>query len=322
MSSGLARRVVAGTTLLSAACWALGPRNLPQLGLHLAVGLLGGMVVSWVALVPLRKLAARAEARSPEDDAPLTDPFETLECRPLVASMNRTLARSRTLLGEQRRFMADAAHALKTPLAVVSAQAHVLLRAQTPEDRTEAGRELTEGVERAADMVRQLIHVARADRAESAPAQASVDLAALVETRVGEVVPLALSRDQDLGLEVEGRPLVQVDRVVLASMVDNLVGNALRYTPRGRVITVRVEALPGLARLSVEDEGPGIPEDQRELAVKRFVRLEPTLATGSGLGLAIVHEGAQRLGGQLRLEDRPDGRQGLRAVVELPAVQG
>ncbi len=330
MSSSLTRRLTLGTTVVAGALWSLGPlvqqtpwlspRSLTSLGLHLALGAVGGFLATRHALNPLRRLNDRVNLRHPEDDSPLTDAFDTTECRPLVAGMNRTLARTRTLLGDQRRFMADAAHALKTPLAVVSAQAHVLMKAATAEDRAVAGRELTEGVERAADMVRQLIHVARADRAEAPPSEARVDLCALVETRVGDVVPLALSRDQDLGLEIDGRPFVQADRVVLASMVDNLVGNALRYTPKGRAITVRLEALPGLARISVEDEGPGIPLDQRELAVKRFVRLEPTLATGSGLGLAIVHEGAQRLGGTLRLEDRPDGKQGLRAVLELPAT--
>ncbi len=274
-------------------------------------------LVSRRALKPLRELAEAVGARSPADLTPLAGHTDLLETRPLVAALNRLFRQVQTLLETQRRFVADAAHELRTPLAVIAAQAHVLQHAQDPAQRDGAAQELQQGVERGAQAVRQLLSVARLEATGPVILDRPLDLASLARERVASLVPQALAKDQDLGYEGPDSLSWEGDAGVLGSAIDNLLVNALLYTPPGGRITLRVAPGVGAILLTVEDTGPGIPPEFLAVAFERFTRLPGTQEAGSGLGLAIVRRAVELLGGTVVLEGRPEGS-GLRATLRLP----
>lgn len=274
-------------------------------------------LVSRQALKPLQNLAKAVEARHPGDLSPLVGHAELLETKPLVAALNRLFHQVQTLLETQRRFTADAAHELRTPLAVIAAQAHVLRHATDPPAREEAGRELQRGVDRGAQAIRQLLSVARLEAGEQTLARSPLDLAALAQQRIAGLVPQALAKDQDLGYEGPDHLEWRGDAAVLGSALDNLLMNALLYTPSGGPVTLRL--LPEAERvlIEVEDTGPGIPPEFLACAFDRFTRLPGTQAPGSGLGLAIVRRAVELHGGTVTISNRAEGS-GLLATLQLP----
>ena len=298
-------------------------RAVRQSSLQNVIAFLVAALLTWVvarrALTPLHQLARTVAARNPRDLSPLSAEPDLVEARPLITAMNGLFHRVEELLESQNRFVADAAHELRTPLAVISAQAHMLERAPGPSERQLASRELQQGVERAAQLVSQLLSFARLDAADQAPAQAALDLATLAQDRVAIRVPQALARNQDLGYEGPSRLPWHGDASILTSAVDNLLGNAIRYTPPGGRITLRLAATPDGIRLEVEDTGPGIPPEFRESLFERFTRLPGTQETGSGLGLAIVHRAVALHEGRVTLNGRAGGP-GLLAVIQLPNI--
>jgi signal transduction histidine kinase len=273
--------------------------------------------VSRAALKPLRRLAEDVEARHPGDLSPLQGHAGLSETRPVVEALNRMFARIGALLAGQRRFVADAAHELRTPLAVVSAQAHVLAHTQEPELRLEAARELQQGVERGAQVITQLLSFAALEAAVETPSRCRLDLAQLAREHLARLVPKALAKGQDLGYEGPESWPWEGDAALLGSAVDNLLLNAIQYTPAAGAITLRILQGPIETILEVEDTGPGIPENFREQVFERFTRLPGTQVPGSGLGLAIVRQVAEWHGGQASLASGPE-RRGLVATIRLP----
>lgn len=294
---------------------------LQQSPLQFSILFLGLAFCTWLvsrqALKPLRRLAEGVAARHPGDLSPLVGHAELLETQPLVKALNRLFQQVRSLLETQRRFTADAAHELRTPLAVIGAQAHVLLHAQDPTEREGAGRELQLGVERGAQAIRQLLSVARLEATEQALVPTSMDLATLARERVESLVPQALKKDQDLGFEGPEALPWQGDGAVLGSALDNLLMNALLYTPPGGRITLRLMPGEGDVRIEVEDTGPGILPEFLPCAFERFTRLPGNPQPGSGLGLAIVQRAVELHGGTVALANRIDGT-GLLATIHLP----
>ncbi|MEF9943081.1 MAG: sensor histidine kinase N-terminal domain-containing protein [Burkholderiaceae bacterium] len=260
-------------------------------------------------LQPLEALRRRIRARRPDDLSPIDPRAAPEELGPLVVSFNELLARLAGSIETQKRFLADAAHQMKTPLAGLRTQAELALRERDPEQLKRSLRQIGAASERAAHLVDQLLTLARAEHQGQDPGAFEViDLARLVRERVQEWVPAAMERQIDLGLEApEAAVPIVGGALQIGEMLKNLIDNALRYTPHGGTVTVRVRAGQPVV-LEVEDSGPGIPETERTLVFERFYRVLGTNVDGSGLGLAIVHEIVQQHEARINLTASPDSK--------------
>lgn len=269
-------------------------------------------------LRPLRSLSRQVTRRSANDLAPL--PLEQVphEVVPVVAAVNDLLVRLRETLAAQGRFIADASHALRTPLAVLRSEADLALRLQDPEALRTAVGSLRDHVLATSHLGSQLLTLARVGRrGEHSPA-AWFDLAAAARDTCAALVPAALERGADLGYAGESSLQVLGREQELREAIGNLVDNALRYGHRDVLITVNVRQEGGQVVLAVEDDGPGIAPGELERVLEPFYRPPGSPGDGSGLGLAIVKEIAVGHGAQLRLDSGPDGV-GLRVELRLPS---
>ncbi len=271
------------------------------------------------ALKPLRNLAISMEVREPGDLSPLNPQFDVKEIRSLVTALNRLLARVSDLLDSQRRFVADAAHELRTPLAVISAQAHALMQEEDPAQREAICENLQRGMERATGLVRQLLAVARLESVKPEMVNRHLDLGVLARDRTSLILPLALAKKQDLGVEGPEHLECRGDGSVIGTAIDNLLENAIRYTPIGGTITLRLGYGKSDVFLEVEDDGPGMSEEFKARAFDRFSRELGTHATGTGLGLAIVYRAVELHQGRVEL-GMPNQGTGLRIRLELPCA--
>jgi len=290
--------------------------------LLLLLPLIGWLV--WLAvgrgLRPLHEIATEVRARDVSTLKPLAVRPMPEEIAPLAAALNDLLERLSHAMDTQRAFVADAAHALRTPLAALQLQSQLVERAETPAARQEAVRRLREGLERLTHLVTQLLTLARQEPGAATPAHEVVDLHALATGVVVDMTQAALDCDIDLGIEpAAAPPAVRGDADALRILLTNLIDNALRYVPRGSRVDVQVArgADGRAAVLTVTDNGPGIPAAERERVFDRFYRVPDAPTGGSGLGLAIVAEIAQAHGGQVALED---AQPGLRVRVTFPAA--
>ena len=287
----------------------------------------------WLITRSLRPLA-RVARQVGEQDAGALAPLPAAdlpdEVAPLVAALNALLARLGQAWGQQRAFVADAAHELRSPLTALKLQAQVLRRlsepptaeapAVSPADRAAALDALVAGVDRASRLVEQLLTLARSEPGAPATPGQPVALAALLRQVLADhAAPLAAARGSQVELLADdaGPPItVAGDPAALAVLVRNLVDNALRYTPAGGRVRLTLAAQPKGPLLAVDDNGPGIPEAERERVFERFVRGAAAAdAAGSGLGLAIVRSIAQRHGASVVLGESALG--GLRVAVQF-----
>jgi two-component system sensor histidine kinase TctE len=254
------------------------------------------MLLVWLALTrglaPLTALQARIRRRRPEDRSPIDARGAPEEIAPLVESFNDLLARLSASIQVQKRFIADAAHQMKTPLAGLRTQSELALRETDPAELRRSLRHIAAASERAARLINQLLALARAEhRGAESPAFEAVDLAGLTREALREWVPQAIERQIDLGMDVKAEEAqVFGAPMMLREMLGNLIDNALRYTPAGGTVTARVLRDGDAVVLEVEDTGPGIPKAERSRVFDRFYRVLGTHVEGSGLGLAIVRE--------------------------------
>ena len=240
------------------------------------------------------------------------------ELQPFVQAIEGLLHRTHGLMRQQQRFIADAAHELRSPLTALALQARNVRHARTLDEARLRVAPLELGIERARRLSEQLLDLARI---ESGDVQHEViDLGALARELVAEFHPVAQSRGIDLGLEAPDKLGIGSSRPLLRAILGNALDNALKYTPAGGEVTLRIEDRPGGARLEVVDSGPGMPPQRRDEVFKPFARLHHGDVGGAGLGLAIAQEAAARLGSRISLHDRGDGRQGLVLRVDLPGV--
>ena len=264
-------------------------------------------------LAPLARLQEKIRSRRPDDLAPIPQGAAPEEIAPLVDSFNELLARMRRNLEMQRRFIADAAHQMKTPLAGLRTQAELAHRQGDPVELQESLRQIATSTDRATRLINQLLALARAEHgAGEAAAQVRLDLDALVRSVVHDWVPQALAHRIDLGYEgadrdgdaIEGGCAIRGAPVLLRELANNLIDNALRYSTVGSgedsgtegTVTVRVRREGAQVLLEVEDNGPGVPAEERERIFERFFRVLGNARDGSGLGLAIVREIAAQHG--------------------------
>jgi two-component system sensor histidine kinase TctE len=291
---------------------------LPQLAiLPLAV------LLVWLALVrgikPLSQLEERIRARKPDDLSPLDEKVVPLEVAPLVSSVNDLLTRLTSSIATQKRFLADAAHQLKTPLAGLRMQADLAQREEfNAEELKQSLKQIGRSSMRATHTVNQLLALARAESSGKALVRQRCDLAALTVEAVRDTVPRAMDKHVDLGYDgaqpgsagvwLQGNP------TLLKDMIRNLLDNAVAYTPstarQPGVVTARVLADPfgSVLVLQVEDTGPGIAKSERELVFQPFYRALGTNVDGSGLGLPIVREIAHQHKAEITLEDARAGQ--------------
>ncbi len=263
----------------------------PQIAL-LGIALLLGRIGVTHGLRPLTNLAAQIEARGQNNLSPVPQVGGLpREARVLAARINELLERLSNAMRAQKRFVADAAHQLRTPLAAVLLHAERAERATDTSSEREALGALHRSVERAARVSRQLLALARADPdAPTAIELNPVDLCTLTRQVGEEWIPRALERDVDFGLVVPDQPvLVRGDERLLSEALSNLIDNALRYGNPGGHVTLIVEAGPP-ASLSVQDDGPGIPPEERSRIFERFYRVHDGNGDGCGLGLSIVEQ--------------------------------
>jgi two-component system sensor histidine kinase TctE len=270
-------------------------------------------------LRPLTRLRKTIEAREPADLSPIATRRVPEELEPLVEAFNEMLERMKKNVEAQQRFVADAAHQMRTPLTGLKTQAQFAIRETDPEALRHALRQIATGVDRAARMVNQLLTLARAEGSE--PAQQNhqpLDLALLAREVVEDWVMQAIEKGIDLGYESSGSAMVFGNPVLLRELAKNLIDNALRYTPNGGKVTCRVSNTHVTCLLEVEDDGVGITEAQAEMVFERFYRVDDAGTEGSGLGLAIVQEIAAQHESTATL--RPNrGTRGATARVAFPA---
>ena len=251
-------------------------------------------------LLPLRALSQTLEQRQPQALEPVTLEGLPQEMQPLVRALNTLLERIAGMLETERRFTADAAHELRTPIAAIRAQAQVALGAAGDEGARQHALQATlAGCDRATHLVEQLLTLARLDAAPGA-AMASLDLGALARSVLAELAPTALARGQQLELEVAGAARVAGVEALLGVLLRNLVDNALRYSPDGARVRVRVAAQDADVVLQVEDSGPGLPDEALQRLGERFYRPPGQSQPGSGLGWSIVRRIAQVSGAQVQ----------------------
>ncbi|MEJ1961846.1 MAG: ATP-binding protein [Gammaproteobacteria bacterium] len=276
------------------------------------------IVVRW-SLKPVVTIQSAIMSRDALDLAPLPDRGLPCEVRPLVESFNRLLGRLEHTLRAERRFLTEAAHELRTPLAVLLAHAQVAQRARTLEEARAPLDQLVRGVERSARLSQQLLDSARLDVERHAGEQAPVELADIVAVVTHEFEMMAVQKSQSITLDTEpGVISGNVDE--LGILIRNLVDNALRYAGRNCRVAVRCARHSNVVRLEVFDDGPGVAEVDRERIFDRFYRGAGNGERGSGVGLALVSRIAQSHGATILTGVGLDGR-GFGVTVSFAALE-
>jgi two-component system OmpR family sensor kinase/two-component system sensor histidine kinase QseC len=275
-------------------------------------------------LRPLSRVVAEVRQRNAEALAPLAEQDLPDEVASLVHSLNALLARIGELLSSQRAFVADAAHELRSPLTALKLQVELVRRAADDKARQDALDALAAGVDRSTRLVEQLLTLARSEPGAQTRPSAPVDLAELARTELANAAALAAARGTTLSLVADDPRPVLGDSAALATMLRNLVDNAIRYTPPGGQVELSIRR--GGAEggwplcLRVDDSGPGIPSRERERVFDRFVRgSSAQQSSGTGLGLAIVRSVARRHGAAITLGDAELG--GLRVDLHFPVAE-
>lgn len=269
-----------------------------------------------IGLRALTSIRGQIERRSHVDLSPLRSDEAPAEVRPLIGAMNELLPRLSAALTGQQRFIADAAHQLRTPIAALKAQAELALREVSDEKNRATLQQLHAAAEHASRLVSQLLTLARAEPgSHRSVLREPVEISALAREVAMEWVPQALQRGIDLGFD-DGSvaTTVSADPFLIRELLNNLIDNALNYTPEGGQVTVRIAGGTGVPALEIEDNGPGIPAEERERVFERFYRIPDSRADGCGLGLAIVREIAQGHGARVEVLPGREGRGTLMRV--------
>ncbi len=258
-------------------------------------------------LKPLDDLAEEVGSRSSENLQALTRTNAPREAQPLVEALNRLLGRLSIALENERRFTADAAHELRTPLAAVRIQAQVALASSDGEMHRHALHQVLAGTDRATRLVEQLLRLARLDPLARLPDPRGVDLVEVARSIVADLLETGMP-DRDVQLVVPDHPVrVTGDPDLLLAALRNLVDNAARYTPPGSHVTVFVNEAHGEPSLGVMDDGPGVPAEELPKLIERFYRGRDNTAEGNGLGLALVRRIAELHEARLEVDNRPEG---------------
>lgn len=270
------------------------------------------------ATLPVRRLSSELQARPEGDLTPLQSAGAPRELLPLVDATNEVMTRLAHLLDNQKRFVRDTAHQLRTPLAVLKAQVQSARRGDVGPDQ--ALREINDTVDRATGLANQMLSLAKVEQLRQQPDAAVTDLAEAVRTVALELAPLVADKDLDFELVTQPAP-VRAHEWMLSELARNLLHNAIKHSRNGGALSVRVLADRNAAALVVADSGAGVPAELQPRLFQPFSAGD--VRSGSGLGLAICHEIVRALGGTIQLENRErQGHvEGLDATVRLPLAE-
>ncbi|MDO8369426.1 MAG: ATP-binding protein [Candidatus Nitrotoga sp.] len=278
-------------------------------------------ILLWIAVArglrPLDKLTREVEQRAPDNLAALDASSAPREVVPLIERLNRLFTRIEVSMQKERRFTADAAHELRTPVAAIKAQAQVARAASSEAERNHALDNAILGCDRAAHLIEQLLTLARIDTLGNDVTEVC-QLRAVAAEVIAAIAPAALSQHVRLELTEGADMEVRCNPVLLRILLRNLIDNAVRHTQPGTSVWVSITHQQGLACLSVNDNGPGIPQAELARVSERFYRPIGTNASGSGLGLSIVNRIAEIHGASLRIAPQNDGK-GLSVTVIFKA---
>lgn len=273
------------------------------------------------SLRPMIRLAGNLDSRRADDLTPLPKAGAPTELHPFISSINGLLARMRLLMDQQRRFVADAAHELRTPITALSLQAENLDSIKLPEGTRDRVAALRLGMRRTKHLLEQLLAVARYEAKPFSGEMQQVALDDVAKEVAADLLPHAVDRGIDLGFEIVEPVTVSGESVMLATMIRNLLDNALRHTPHGGRMDIGVYRQNGSAVLQIEDSGPGIAVADLEKIFEPFFRGSRPEGEGTGLGLSIVKRIVESLGGEITLANiAGPGQSGVRATVRLPVA--
>jgi two-component system OmpR family sensor kinase len=270
-------------------------------------------------LKPVKKMANHLDAQPADQPRSLPDGEVIAEIDPFVQAINRLLGRVNVLMTQQRRFIADAAHELRSPLTALSLQIQNLETVKSPDDITKRMQSLKSGVERANKLTEQLLDLARVQLGVTESEH--INVSALARRLIEEYLPMAEAKNIDLGLDEQMEIQIMASEKNLRLIMKNGLENALKYTPAGGVVTIRLYVAKETAYCEVVDSGPGIDEAVREQIFDPFFRPLDSGQEGNGLGLAIAREAAANLGGKLELLAN-DGQSGLSFRYSQPVGAG
>lgn len=270
-------------------------------------------------LRPLQRVAGEVAQRSAHEMSPLPDNGIPAEIRPLTRALNELLQQLRSTFERERRFTADAAHELRTPLASIKTQAQVAQRAMVEDERQQALKQINAGVDRATHLVEQLLTLARLDPANAVVEFKPVNLCHLLAEVIADIAPAAHAKEIDIGMAECQVSMLAGNEAALVILIRNLLDNAIRYTPVGGSVDAAVVMEQQRLMLTVSDSGPGVPEAERSRVLERFYRGEMEgKVPGCGLGLSIVKRIVELHGATLML-DQPESGVGLRVTVAFPS---
>ena len=315
--------IIVGETLVARErlVWTLWFRGFIQQGLLVVAA----AFLAWLGLQrglrPLKSLQAMMSERRVGALSPLDAPSAPSEVQPLIASVNDYVARLGLLMETQRRFVANAAHQLRTPLTLLKTQSAYGLREKTITGKQEALSGIATSLDYVSRLTNQLLVLARAEPGTNHGARVDIDLVPIVSKLMEDFSATALDRSIDLGLELEREQVVvHGNPTLLRELMGNLIDNALIHSGSGSDVTVSLAAANNVVTFTVTDTGPGIPSEERGKVFERFYRMQGTKSEGSGLGLAIVAEIVLSHNGKITL-DSPSQGQGLIVKVILPTHQ-
>ncbi|MDH3690052.1 MAG: ATP-binding protein [Gammaproteobacteria bacterium] len=271
-------------------------------------------------LTPLRKLAKEVGERDPDNLASIRAPYAPNEVQPLVDELNSLLQRLDDKIEKERRFTGDAAHELRTPLAGLKAQAEVALGARNKQERQKALTNISTGVDRASHLVDQLLTLSRLDESASID-DGNVNLLDTVRTVIADLLPYANEKSTDISLEHhgQGQSWIRGNKEAMYILLRNLVDNAIRYSPEHSLVTVSLGRRDDSNVIAVQDQGQGIPVQDRQRVFDRFHRRSNSEAYGTGLGLSIVKRVIDLHNGKVTLRQGTNGS-GLSVEVMFPSV--
>nr|WP_314739135.1 ATP-binding protein [uncultured Haemophilus sp.] len=279
------------------------------------------IVMVRLAMKPVQRLSKKVELRHEQNLQPLPTDKIPSEIRGFVVEINRLLGRTHGFIQQQKRFIADASHELRSPMTALSLQVEQLAAQDLPTEAKTQIATLKQGIQRSRHLLEQLLSLARLQNQGEKP-YAELDVQAVFRHVIEDLLPLALEKDQDLGVDlgINGEQAVNFygNETDLYLLIKALTDNAIRYTPNGSQIDLRVQPTEGGITLQVEDNGNGIPADERQRVLDPFYRILGSEQQGSGLGLAIASEIVKHYGGTIALKESEKFETGLLVEVWLP----
>ena len=270
---------------------------------------------------PLKRVASDLDQRSEQDLREITDTHLPSEIRPFVVAINRLLSRVTQSVATQRRFVTDAAHELRSPLTALSLQAERLEAADMSVEARERLSSVRHGIQRMRGLLDQLLTLARVQESSRGQSEA-VSVQQILHQTLEDMMPLAESKNIDIGVVSEADATVLANELDLKTLIKNLVGNAIRYSPDGGRIDLSIRTSESSVIFQVDDTGPGIPPEERERVFDPFYRVLGNDEMGSGLGLSIVRAIANRIGAEVRLDyfNKQKNPFGLSVMVTFPTI--